>query len=203
VTTLIIPTDAPVVRGPRQGRWTYADWEQLPDDGNRYEIIDGVLYVTTAPSSFHQWVIRGLWEYIGTPAHRQGFGYPFAAPIGLLMPGADPVQPDFLVVIKANAAIIRNRRIYGVPDVIIEILSPSTAAYDTEVKLPAYAQAGVPEYAIIDLSARTLAHYRLAAPGHYAEPLVFGEGETIHFACLPTLPLPVAELFAGAPDTEI
>ena len=59
--TLAIPTDATTsVRGPTQGNWTYADWEQIPDDGNRYEIIEGVLYVTTVPSFFHQWIIARL-----------------------------------------------------------------------------------------------------------------------------------------------
>jgi hypothetical protein len=52
MVALIIPTDAPIIPGPPQGRWTYADWESLPDDGNRYEIIDGVLYMTTARASF-------------------------------------------------------------------------------------------------------------------------------------------------------
>ena len=50
-----------------QGHWTYADWEALPDDGNRYEVIDGVLYMTTAPSFFHQWIVRRLDRYLGMP----------------------------------------------------------------------------------------------------------------------------------------
>ncbi|MDZ4766978.1 MAG: hypothetical protein SGI73_20755, partial [Chloroflexota bacterium] len=54
--TFAIPTDAPRVAGPAQGEWTYADWEQLPDDGNSYEIINGVLYVTTAPKTIHAWL---------------------------------------------------------------------------------------------------------------------------------------------------
>jgi len=53
MTALVIPTEAPAVPGPPQGQWTYADWEALPD-GNRYEFIDGVVDMTTAPSSFHQ-----------------------------------------------------------------------------------------------------------------------------------------------------
>ena len=61
MTALVLPTDAPAVPGPPQGQWTYVDWETLPDDGNRYEIIDGVLYMTTAPSSFHhQYCIRPM-----------------------------------------------------------------------------------------------------------------------------------------------
>ena len=55
MTSLAIPTETALpVAGPPQGRWTNADWEALPSDGNRYEIIDGVLYMTTAPSNFHQ-----------------------------------------------------------------------------------------------------------------------------------------------------
>ena len=58
--TLAIPTDAPAVTGPPQGHWTYADWERLPDDGNRYEIIEGVLYVSDAPNYDHQFTVMQL-----------------------------------------------------------------------------------------------------------------------------------------------
>lgn len=201
--TLVIPTDAPLVAGPRHGQWTYEDWEALPDDGNRYEVIDGALYMTTAPHSFHQWVVRKLERFIGIPAEEQGLAYAFAAPIGVLMPRCAPVQPDYVVVMRSKAGIFRNGRIMGVPDLMVEVLSPSTAAYDRHVKKDAYAGAGVPEYAIVDLSTRTLSHYRLALPGDYGEPRVFGEHETVTFDCLPGIVLPVGELFAGAPDTTL
>jgi Uma2 family endonuclease len=203
MTTLVIPTEAPTVTGPPQGHWTYAAWETLPDDGNRYEVIDRVLYMTTAPSNFHQWVVQGLHEYIGIPMRRQKLGFAFAAPIGVLMPNCQPVQPDFVVILKARADIIRDRRIIGVPDLLIEILSPSNAAYDEEVKLEAYARAGVPEYAIIDPRMRTISHYRLVAPGQYATLRKIGEAQIIMFDCLPTLSLPVGQLFADAPDTTL
>jgi Uma2 family endonuclease len=203
MTTLVIPTEAPAVSGPPQGRWTYVDWEALPSDGNRYEVIDGMLYMTTAPSNFHQWIVQGLHEYIGIPARRQGLAYAFAAPIGVLMPNCQPVQPDFVVILKAHADIIRDRRIIGVPDLIIEILSPGNAAYDEEIKLEAYARAGVREYAIVDPRTRTISHYRLKGPGLYTAPHMVGEDERILFDCLPTLPIPVRELFAGAPDTSL
>jgi Uma2 family endonuclease len=203
MTTIVVPTEAPTVHGPRQGHWTFADWERLPDDDNRYEIIDGVLYMTTAPSYFHQWIIQGLQEYIGIPVRRQGLGYAVAAPVGLLMPGCQPVQPDFVVVLKDNASIIHDRRIRGVPNLIVEVLSPSNAVYDEEVKLEAYARAGLPEYAIVDPRARTVILYQLKVPGQYEAPRVFGEADRATFACLPTLTVPVAELFAGAPDTTL
>jgi len=198
--TLVISTDAPTVPGPPQGHWTYADWEALPDDGNIYEIIDGVLYMTTAPSSFHQWIRQRLYRYLGIPVEDQRLGFVFTAPIGLLIPGCDPVQPDFVFVRQANAGIIRERRIRGVPDLIIEILSPNSVVYDTQVKLGAYARAGVPEYAIVDPRARTLDHYRLQSPGRYDGPRSFGETECVSFDCLPGVTLSIADLFAGAPD---
>ena len=203
MTTLVIPTEAPAVPGPPQGQWTYADWEDLPDDGNRYEVIDGVVYMTTAPSSFHQWITGRLWRYVAIPAEDQELGYGFSAPIGVIMPGCNPVQPDFVVVLREHAAIIHDRRIWGVPDLIIEILSPSNTAYDRDVKLAAYARAGLPEYAIVDPGARALTHYRLEEPGRYAAPRIYQEDASMSVACLPTINVPVGALFAGAPDTTL
>jgi Uma2 family endonuclease len=203
MTALVLSTDAPAVSGPPQGHWTYADWEELPDDGNRYEIIDGVLYMTTVPSSFHQWIIKQLVRYIAIPAEDQRVAFAFTAPIGVIMPACDPVQPDFVVVLASRTSIFREGRIMGAPDLIVEILSRGIKAYDQDVKLDAYARAGVPEYAIIDLGARTLSHYRLKVSGRYASPHVYGEAEVARFDCLPTISVPVGDLFAGAPDTTL
>ena len=203
MTALVLCTDAPAVPGPPQGQWTYADWEGLPGDGNRYEIVDGVLYMTTAPSSFHQWIIKQLVRYVAIPAEDQGLAFGFPAPVGVIMPGCDPVQPDFVVVLASRKSIFRERRIRGVPDLLVEILSPGNKAYDQEVKLDAYARAGVPEYAIVDPSARTLSHYRLKVAGRYASPHVYGEAEVARFDCLPTISVPVGDLFVGAPDTTL
>ena len=205
MVTLAIPTDAdaPAVYGPLQGQWTYADWERLPDDGNRYEIIDGVIYMTTAPSTFHQWIALQLVRRVAIPAEDQGLAYSFFAPVGVLMPGCDPVQPDFVVVLSPRAGIIRDRRVRGVPDLLVEILSRGNAPYDREVKLAAYARAGVPEYAIVDPRARTLSHYQLDAQGAYGSPRVYAAADAMSFACLPTIILTVGDLFAGAPDTTL
>jgi hypothetical protein len=87
MTALVLPTDAPAVPGPPQGQWTYADWEELPDDGNRYEIIDGVLYMTTAPSSFHQWIVN---RYVYGEAEVASFDClpTISVPVGGLFAGA-------------------------------------------------------------------------------------------------------------------
>ena len=89
------------------------------------------------------------------------------------------------------------------PDVMIEVLSPSNAVYDEEIKFEAYARAGLQEYVIIDPRSRTFNHYRLQAAGLYAAPQAFNESDTAYLDCLPSLPISVAELFAGAPDTTL
>jgi len=205
MVTSVIPVHAQThaVKGPPQGQWTYRDWENLPDDGNRYEIIEGVLYVSTSPSLFHQWIIQNLYDMVGSPAKKQNLAYAFVAPAGVLMPGCEPVQPDFVLVLAARASIIFDRRIRGVPDLIVEVLSPGSVDYDEDVKLTAYANAGVSEYAVIAPAERQLRLYTLIRPGEYGEPQTYSEGDTVTFACLPTLPLAVSNLFAGAPDTTL
>ncbi len=200
ISTTVLP--ALVLRSP-DANWNYARWEQLPDDGNRYEVIGGVLYMTTAPSFFHQWIVQRLARFLGVPAEDQGLAYFATAPVGLLMPGCDPVQPDFVLILATNTAVRIEGRIHGVPDLIVEVLSPGNPANDTEVKLGAYARAGVPEYAIVEPRSRVLNDYRLTKRGGYGAPRVFDESGTVTFACAPALPLRVADLFAGAPDTTL
>ena len=124
MVTLVVPTDAPRVAGPPQGRWSLADWEALPDDGNRYEIINGVLYMSTVPFPLHQWISQQFYDLIGYQAKQQGLGTCFYAPIGLIMPGCDPVQPDFVFIKPENKDIIKAKRLVGIPDLLVEILSP-------------------------------------------------------------------------------
>jgi Uma2 family endonuclease len=184
--------------------WDRARWEQLPDDGNRYEIIDGVLYMTTAPSAFHQWIVRQIARALFSQIDDPGIGTTLWSPIGVFMPGCDPVQPDLLVVRTAELGIIRDRRIYGVPALLIEILSPSNAEQDLEIKRDVYARAEVSEYWIVRPAERDVLVLSQPDPalGIYARvESVAPNGELIS----PTLPFraAVASFFAGAPDTSL
>jgi Uma2 family endonuclease len=184
--------------------WTYERWEQLPDDGNRYEVIGGVLYMTTSPSQFHQWIVVRLVELVGTPARAQGLAFPYIAPLGVLMPGCDPVQPDFFLIRQDRADIIPDQRIRGVPDLIAEVLSPNNAEHDTLVKRGAYARAGVPEYWIVRPATRDvlLCWQPDAELGDYTQTcLISGDAEIVS----PTLSVRVAvvDLFSGAPNTAL
>ncbi|MBL8134059.1 MAG: Uma2 family endonuclease [Anaerolineae bacterium] len=201
--TLAIPTDSPAVVGPLQGQWTYADWEKLPDDGNRYEIIDGVLYMTRTPSNFHQWILSRIYRGFAIPGEDQGFGFAFFAPSGVIAESVTPVEPDFMFVTMAQMGIIRNKHVYGAPALIIEILSPSNRDYDEDVKRAAYARAGVAEYGVVDPTSRAVRLYTLNADGQYGAARGFTAGDVLAFACLPGISAPVHTLFDGAPDTTL
>jgi Uma2 family endonuclease len=140
--------------------WCYEKWERLPEDGNRYEVIDGVLYMSTSPSFWHQESILLLVEHVGLPLKQRGIVVMSAAPVGVIMPGADPVQPDFLLIRSERRNIIaEDGRIRGVPDLIAEVLSPSHPELDMVVKRAAYARAGVPEYWILRPESRDVLVY--------------------------------------------
>ena len=90
-----------VVRRSVDAAWTAADWSQLPhDDSNRYEIVDGVLYMRTAPSARHQRIIRMIVLTCFTQIDARNLGITLWSPIGVFMPGVQPFQPDMLVILK-------------------------------------------------------------------------------------------------------
>ena len=182
--------------------WTAADWAQLPhDDGNRYEIIDGVLYVSTAPSARHQRIIRMIVLACFAQIDAEDFGITLWSPIGVFMPGAQPLQPDLLVILKDDYGTIDDRRINGVPALVMEVLSPSNADYDHEIKRTAYARAGVPEYWIVRPEEQdTLVHSQPEqGTGRYLQiSRIAPDGDLPS----PTLPFiaPLASFFTDAVD---
>src|SRR5436853_4240876 len=174
-----------------EANWDRERWARLPDDGNRYEVIDGVLYMTTAPSPFHQWIIRQIVRVLFTHIDDAGAGLTLWAPIGLFMPSCDPVQPDILVIRADDLHIIHDRRISGIPALLVEVLSPSNSEQDTHTKSWAYARAGVPEYWIVRPASRDVLVCSRpdATLGDYTQTELVGpEGELVS----PTLPIRAA-----------
>ena len=130
---------------------TWQDVQQLPDDGNRYEAIEGELYVTPAPSTRHQRVSLRLTLILHRMLEEAADGELFYAPIGVEFPATEEgVQPDIVLVTRARRGIIVPEGIRGAPDLVIEILSPSTANRDRGVKRKLYDRQGVSEYWIVD-----------------------------------------------------
>jgi|ADGO01.1.fsa_nt_gi Uncharacterized protein conserved in cyanobacteria len=191
------------VKGPPQGRWAVEHWERLPQDGNRYEIIDGTLYMTTSPSAFHQWIVGRCIRFLGIAAEERQLGVWYTAPIGVILSTRDAVQPDFLFIRAERAAeLVRDRRVRGAPDLVVEVLSPGNSAEEMAKKRAMYARGGVPEYVEVDPATRSLMLYQLADE-LYAEPITYTEDQTLTLACVPGLQLQVRALFDGAPDTTL
>lgn len=184
--------------------WNRARWEQLPDDGNRYEVIDGVLYMTTAPDFFHQWIIRQIARVLFSQIDDRDLGLTIWSPIGVFMPNCDPVQPDIVVVRASDLDNIQQRGIFGIPALLIEVVSPSRPALDTRTKRSAYARAGVPEYWIVRPPQRDVlvcSQPDAALEDYVQSHIVGGDDELVS----PTLPVQVAvsRFFAGAPASAL
>ena len=130
---------------------TWEDVLRMPDDGNRYEFIGGRLYVTPAPVTRHQRISKRLQAALMRVLEDPGCGEVFHAPILVEFPGTgDRVQPDLLFVSDERRAIIGEKQVTGAPDLVVEILSPSTAHRDRGIKLDLYARCGVGQYWIVD-----------------------------------------------------
>ena len=151
---------------------TYDHYVLFPNDGNRHEIIDGRHYMNAAPNPRHQAVSRHIQFQLYEQIELKGHGEVIDAPIDLQFSDCDVVQPDIVIVLKANR-IITPTKIKGIPDLVIEILSPSNRGHDRELKKQLYEQSQVPEYWIVDPDEQTVTRFRLTSNGTYAEPTHF------------------------------
>ncbi len=143
-----IPSALPPTEGeqpwPAQGEWTYADYLHLPDDGRRYEIIEGVLYMANAPSYNHQFTVAALVRYLGNFVLEQNLGIVIGAPFEVHLPGiAKPMQPDVLFIAAERQPHAGTQIFEGAPDLIVEVLSPSSLRLDQYNKFGAYERAGI------------------------------------------------------------
>lgn len=174
--------------------WTYDDYAALPDDGNRYEVLDGELVMAPAPTVIHQ---RGLMNLILTimqhvKSHK--LGECLAAPCDVILDARTVVQPDLIFVSNERSSIITEKNIQGAPDLVVEILSPSTAGRDRVVKLRLYARFGVPHYWLIDLTERIFEVFELDGT-RYRLAVVHEEHETFRPTLFPGLSIPMDDIW--------
>lgn len=173
-------------------RWTYADYCRIPRDLLRHEIVDGRHFMNPAPDPRHQRVSRRLQYQLMTQIELPGFGEVMNAPIDVHLGRGTVVQPDLVVVLKANLHIIGAKKLTGAPDLLVEILSPGTARYDRRTKLPRYARAGVREFWLVDPEAECIEQYWLRG-GSY-RPVATCR-EAIRLRILRAVQLDLAEVF--------
>ncbi|HEX6042378.1 Uma2 family endonuclease [Longimicrobium sp.] len=142
--------------------WTYDDFARLPDDGNRYEVIAGELFVTPPPDTPHQEAsARFFMEMRDFATRKHGLGLVLYAPVAVVLGDGDYVEPDIVFLRREHEHYRTRRAIEGPPDLVVEILSPATARQDRGVKRQRYAQFGVAEYWIVDTDRRRVEVYRL------------------------------------------
>ena len=162
---------------PPRDRWTYEDYKRLPDDGWRYEVIEGELVMTPAPRTQHQVVSANLEFAMMNLARSKRLGQVLHAPIDVRLGDlANPVQPDILFICQERLDIIQKDWIEGAPDLIVEILSPGNWIDDRRTKYRVYALAGVREYWIIDPDKRQIEIFALRG-SDYELMGRFGPGE--------------------------
>jgi len=153
----------------------YSYIQATPNDGKRYELVDGELLVNPAPTPIHQRVSRRLQRQLEDYFHARNLGEVFDAPLDVILTPHDVFEPDLLVV--ADPSHISARAIEKPPLLVVEILSPSTRRVDRGLKFRRYAALGVPHCFIVDPDEHRLECYRLAR-GFFA-PVVTAPGDTM------------------------
>ncbi len=155
---------------------TYSDYVLLPDDGKRYEIVEGELYMTPAPTTRHQMIVGRLNHHLLAFLETNPIGTVLVAPCDVVLSDADIVQPDLLFVRNDGMARITEKNVQGPPDLVIEILSPGTAARDRDLKRKRYEHFGVREYWLVDPDLNTVEILRLENGQYRRAGLVEGSG---------------------------
>jgi Uma2 family endonuclease len=190
---MVMPADH--MPGPEQGHWTYKDYAALPNDGHRYEIVDGVLYMAPSPNRAHQNAALEIASYLRTHVKLAGLGQVYIAPFDVELGPRTVVQPDVIVVLNQNLDRITESRIIGPPDLVVEVSSPGSVGYDREKKQGAYARAGVPEYWIADPWSSTVEVLTLEA-GAYRSLGVFEGKAVLPSQVVPDFLVHVEQFFA-------
>jgi len=145
---------------------TYRDYLTWPDDGRRYELFEGEVYMVPSPSVKHQRISGNLQALLRQFLLQNGLGEVFHAPLDVVFSQSTVVQPDILFISHQRRGIIGEQNISGAPDLVVEILSPSTEERDRGVKLQLYCRYGVRECWLIDPEERTVEVLALSPEGY-------------------------------------
>lgn len=181
--------------------FTYGDYLKW-DDGERWELIDGIAYnMTPAPSRFHQQVSLELTVQLANQLRDSGCRL-YAAPFDVRLPEGEEsddhvrtvVQPDISVI--CDSSKLDDKGCKGSPDLIVEILSPATARKDVKEKFLRYERAGVREYWIVDPSGKTVTVFRRGEAGLFGRPDVYGQEERVKVGIFEEVEIDLQPVFA-------
>jgi len=173
---------------------TYEEFRRLPDDGKRYELIHGEVHLTPSPTTKHQFALQNLSRSLDPFVFKHRLGEIFVAPLDVRLSRDTAVQPDPIFISNSRARIIKENYIDGAPDLVVEILSPSTAAHDRATKLALYAEAGVPEVWLLETVAKTVEVLKLQGKKYLVDSALAGE-QKLTSSQFPGWELPLTDLF--------
>lgn len=172
---------------------TYEDYANIPGD-ERYELIDGELILVSSPNEMHQRVSKRL-LWLLMQIEEGGFGWVYHAPFDVVLSDTDVVQPDLMFISKERADTITPANVQGAPNLVVEVLSPSTAQRDWTQKRDLYAKYGVRELWLVAPDAR-LAWVMALTDGEYAIAGVYKDGQTLISPTLAGLEIDLGYVFA-------
>ena len=161
----------------RKITYTYREYLCTPED-KRYELINGELLLSPSPKTAHQRLAVKLGATMHFFVEDAGLGEIFFAPFDVYFNETNVVQPDIIFVSGERALIVNDDNIRGAPDLVVEILSPSTANRDRVLKRALYAEHGVREFWIADTDAKTISVFLLGDAG-FDLAAIYGEGQTL------------------------
>lgn len=152
---------------PQRGL-TYEDYVRFPEDGRRWELLDGEAYMVPSPTPDHQDVVLRLAQQVAAHLDERAGGRVFIAPLDLVLAESNVVQPDVVFVSDADAHVISEKNIRGAPTWIVEVVSDPVR--DKKAKRDLYARYGVAEYWAVDPAIRQVEIYRAGEAAEVAEP---------------------------------
>jgi Uma2 family endonuclease len=145
---------------------TADELDHFPDDGKRREVIGGELHVSPAPARIHQALVKRVLGLLVRAIDESGAGEAFPGAVDVRFSPDEQVQPDLIALRSERLDLYQGHIMHGAPDIVVEILSPSTARYDQVEKKRLYENGGVPEYWIVDPKLQTLTIFRLTDGGY-------------------------------------
>src|SRR5687767_199139 len=184
---------------PRGVKLTYDDFVLFPDDGLRHELIDGEHYVTPSPNTRHQGIVIKLGARLFNWVEQHRTGRLFVAPLDVVFSRFDVVEPDLLYMTSERAAqILTDANVQGVPELVVEIGSPSTRRRDETIKRALYERVGVSEYWVVDPELDVVRVYRRSGE-RFGRPVELSAeaGDILVTPLLPGLELTLDDIFSA------
>ena len=176
-------------------KFTYDEYRVLPENGKHYQLVDGDLIMSPAPTFRHQLIIAELANCLFNFVKENRRGKVLFAPLDVILAEDNVFQPDIVYISNERRSVIFREGLRGVPDLCVEVLSPSNRELDLNAKRLLYAKHGLPELWLVDPDADTLQLFRLQE-NHQAPLKVFGANDTLTTPLLPGFSVGLSEVFA-------